>query len=72
MIWSLYTAEEKIKGDVLITYGDILYTCKMVEQLASSNYDFAVASDMNWESYWNQGWMIPLRIWKASKKVVKI
>lgn len=68
MIWSLYTAEEKIKGDVLITYGDVLYTCKMVEQLASSNYDFAVACDMNWESYWKSRMDDPIKDLESFKK----
>ena len=52
MVWSLFCAEEFLVGDVIISYGDIVYSSKIISALVNSNYDISVTIDMNWESYW--------------------
>jgi len=52
MVWSLFCAEDELKGDVVIAYGDIVYSREILDQLLQSTADIAVAIDMNWERYW--------------------
>lgn len=46
---SLFYAQQDIEGDVLITYGDILFDPEVVNKLISSDSDIAVVVDINWK-----------------------
>lgn len=52
MVWTLFCAEDDLEGDVLLCYGDIVYSRVILQALLESKADIAVAIDLEWESYW--------------------
>jgi len=52
MVWTLFCAEGDLEGDVLLCYGDIVYSPTILKALLQSQADIAVAIDLDWESYW--------------------
>jgi len=52
MVWTLFCAEEELEGDVIISYGDIVYSREILQSLLNSTADISVTIDMEWESYW--------------------
>ena len=52
MVWTLFCAENEIEGDVIISYGDIVYSKEILQELLKSKADIAVTIDKDWESYW--------------------
>lgn len=52
MVWTLFCAEEDLEDDVLICYGDIVYSREILQAVINSTADIAVAIDLEWESYW--------------------
>jgi choline kinase len=52
MVWTLFCAEDDLQGEVLLCYGDIVYSQEILRALLESNADIAVAIDLDWESYW--------------------
>ncbi len=52
MVWTLFCAEDDLHGDVLICYGDIVYSQEILQALMQSKSDIAVAIDLDWETYW--------------------
>ena len=52
MVWTLFCAENEIEGDVIISYGDIVYSKEVLQELLKSKADIAVTIDKDWESYW--------------------
>ena len=52
MVWTLFCAEEELVGDVIISYGDIVYSRKILQALLKSKEDISVIIDKDWESYW--------------------
>ena len=53
MVESLFCAEEILNGDVIISYGDIIFEKNVLKQLIQSNNDFSVVIDKNWKDYWS-------------------
>lgn len=60
MVYSLMCAEEDFKGEVLVAYGDIIYSKKVLENVLYSNEDILLASDELWQKYWEQRFEDPL------------
>ena len=52
MVWTLFCAEDDLEGDVLLCYGDIVYSKEILQAVLKSKADIAVAIDLDWESYW--------------------
>lgn len=52
MVWTLFCAEEDLEGDVLLCYGDIVYSREILQALLRSSADIAVTIDLDWEAYW--------------------
>lgn len=52
MIISLFCAEKYIEGDVIISYGDIIYSDKVLKLLIENKRDIVIASDEEWQNYW--------------------
>ncbi len=52
MVWTLFCAGAELNGDVIISYGDIVYSENILKALLNSKADIAVTIDKNWESYW--------------------
>ena len=53
MVESLFCAEEILNGDVIISYGDIIFEKNVLKQLIQSANDFSVIIDKNWQDYWS-------------------
>lgn len=60
MVWSLFCAEDEMDGEIIISYGDIVYSGEILDHVLSSSADIAVAVDMEWESYWRSRSADPL------------
>ncbi len=52
MVWTLFSAEEELEGDILICYGDIVYSAGILSALLDCDADVAITVDKDWESYW--------------------
>ena len=52
MVWTLFSAEADLEGNVLICYGDIVYSREILQAILQSNADISVTIDLEWESYW--------------------
>ena len=52
MVWTLFCAESDLDGDVIISYGDIVYSQDILKKLLDSKEDISVIIDKDWESYW--------------------
>ncbi|HPJ92642.1 MAG TPA: phosphocholine cytidylyltransferase family protein [Deltaproteobacteria bacterium] len=52
MVWTLFCAEAELEGDVIVSYGDIVYSREVLNALLKSAADIAVTIDMDWETYW--------------------
>ena len=60
MVWTLFEAKNELKGDVIITYGDIVYSPQILDDLLKSNFQISVAIDKMWEEYWRGRFQDPL------------
>ena len=52
MVWTLFSAEDALRGDLVLAYGDIVYSRDILHALLASTADISVAIDLDWESYW--------------------
>jgi len=52
MVWTLFCAEDELDGEVIVSYGDIIYSRDILQALLKSDTDIAVTIDKEWESYW--------------------
>ena len=52
MVWTLFCAEADFVGNVIVSYGDIVYSRDVLNTLIKSEADIAVAIDLDWETYW--------------------
>ena len=51
MVHSLFCADEFLDDDVLVSYGDILYSDDVLEQAMDSRSPISVVVDLDWERY---------------------
>lgn len=55
MVYSLYQALEELESkEVIISYGDILFTSDILQKLMDAESDINVVADKMWLSYWEQ------------------
>jgi len=54
MVWTLFCAEKYINGDLIVSYGDIVYSPESLKNVLDSKADISVAVDKNWEKYWRE------------------
>jgi len=52
MLFSLGTFLKDIDSDLIISYGDIIYSKNVLESLIDSIYPASVVVDMDWKDYW--------------------
>lgn len=52
MVWTLFCAETDLEGDMIVSYGDIVYSREVLHTLLKSEADIAVTIDLDWETYW--------------------
>lgn len=60
MVTSLWRAEEHIKDDIIISYGDIVYEQRVLESLMESDAPISVIVDNDWREYWEKRFDDPL------------
>ena len=60
MISSLFCAEKYLNGNVIIAYGDIVYSTDVLKSMIDDPRDVVVACDEGWESYWSERFDDPL------------
>ena len=60
MVHSLFCAESELNGEVIVAYGDIVYSSYILEKLIKSNYDISVVIDIDWKKYWEERFDDPL------------
>ncbi len=52
MVWTLFCAEDELVDEVIISYGDIVYSREILQSILNSKADISVIIDKEWESYW--------------------
>jgi len=60
MVSSLFCAESELNGEVIISYGDIVYSDSILKKLIKSKHDISVAIDLDWKKYWMERFENPL------------
>jgi len=60
MVWTLFCAEEEMTGDVIVSYGDIVYSKEVLMKLMKSSQDISVVVDKGWQTYWASRFDDPL------------
>ena len=54
MVRTLFCANEELENEIIVAYGDIVYSKNILKALIKSTADISVTIDKNWESYWRQ------------------
>ena len=54
MVESLLCAKDKLIGNCIVTYSDLLLQDSIVKKLINSKYDIGVVVDENFEKYWKE------------------
>lgn len=52
MVTTLFSGENELNDDVIVSYSDIIYTAENLKKLTDSDYDIATIVDKNWEKLW--------------------
>lgn len=60
MLYSLFYNRELLNEEIIITYGDIIYSKKILQNLMSSKAKISVVVDMKWFNYWKNRFKNPL------------
>lgn len=53
MVASLFCAEAELDGDVVVSYGDILFEARVLRALLDDPGDFSVVVDDGWRALWS-------------------
>jgi choline kinase/DNA-binding XRE family transcriptional regulator len=74
---SIFYAEEKINGNIIISYSDILFEPFVVQRTLDSDHDISVVVDVDWRHYYINRKEHPLTeaenvIFNSNNEVVKI
>jgi len=67
MVMTLWCAEKELKGEVVVSYGDIVYNEEVLRSLIDSAHDISVVVDVAWEKYWKMRFDDPLKDAEAFK-----
>lgn len=60
MVETLFCAKKELGGDVIISYGDIIFEDKTLKKLIESKNDISIIIDKKWEEYWRIRFENPL------------
>ncbi len=61
MVMTLWCAKDELEGEVIISYGDIVYNEKALRGLIAAPYDISVVVDLDWQKYWQMRFADPLQ-----------
>lgn len=54
MLHSLFRADSELRGNIVVSYADIIYERRVLEELLRSQEDVSVVIDTEWESYYRE------------------
>lgn len=54
MLYSLFIAEDEFDDDIIISYGDIVYSEDILSKLIEEKEDICVVIDKSWKEYWSK------------------
>lgn len=57
---SLFCAKEKFDDSIIISYSDIIFEQKLIENLLKADYDFSVGVRLDWQKYYQNRTLHPL------------
>ena len=60
MLYTLFKAEHFFDDDLIISYGDIVYTEKTLKLLINDKNKISITIDKNWKKYWSKRYSNPL------------
>ncbi len=60
MVHSLFCAESELKGDLILSYSDIVYRHDILQRLIDAKADLAITIDTEWRALWQQRMEDPL------------
>lgn len=60
MVETLFCARNELEGDLIISYGDIIFQINILEKLINSDDDISIVVDKNWKEYWKKRFNNPL------------
>lgn len=60
MVWTLFCAEEELDSELIVTYGDIVYSKEVLQSLLKSDADISLTIDLDWQQYWEDRLEDPL------------
>lgn len=60
MVYSLFCASPVLEGQVIISYGDILYSKNTLLKMMNSMYPMSIGINTLWRSYWEKRFINPL------------
>jgi choline kinase len=60
MVKTLFCAKKELVGNIIISYGDIIYEKSVLQKLINAKTDISVIIDKNWKMYWNERFENPL------------
>ncbi|WP_033916733.1 NTP transferase domain-containing protein [Campylobacter sputorum] len=60
MVYTLFCAREFLKGDIVISYADIVYSEKILQEVLKFSNKFGVVVDLAWRDLWKQRMNDPL------------
>ncbi len=67
-LYSLLCAEDYLEGNIIVTYGDIIYSEEILKKLVEDERDIVIASDEEWQNYWELRFEDPLTDAESFKK----
>lgn len=53
MVYSLMCAKDIMEGEIIVSYGDIIYSQKVLKKLMDSQDELSVVVDDEWYAYWS-------------------
>lgn len=60
MVESLFCTADELAGDVIVSYGDIVYEPRLLAALLRGRHDATVVVDRGWRAYWEHRFADPL------------
>ena len=60
MLWSLFCASKKLQNNIIVSYGDIIYSKEILNKIINDKSDISITIDMNWRKYWEKRFYNPL------------
>lgn len=61
MVETLWRARQELEGEVVISYGDILYEDEVLQALIDSAEPVSIVVDLAWRAYWEARFADPLQ-----------